>query len=53
MAQATGQASFPLEYVEKDTFKFEDGGIEIVFQPDKGEFTLKQQGTTYKFIKEK
>jgi hypothetical protein len=53
VAQAAGQASFPLEFVEKDTFKFEDGGIEITFQPDKGELSLTQQGATYKFVKQK
>ena len=52
-AQATGQNSFNLVPVEQDIFKFDAAGIEMDFSPDKGEFTLKQGGGTYIFIKDK
>jgi len=51
--QATGQGSFILEPVSKDVFKFDPAGIEMDFRPDKGEFTLKQGGGTFIFIKDK
>lgn len=53
MAQATGQEKFPLEYKEKDTYFFEAGGIEVVFDTAKNEFTLKQGGGSYVFTKDK
>jgi D-alanyl-D-alanine carboxypeptidase len=52
-AQATGQQSFPLDPTEKDGFKFDPAGIKMVFNPDKGEMTLKQGGENVVFTKEK
>jgi hypothetical protein len=52
-AQATGQSAFPLEATEKDKFRFEQAGIEIEFNTDKGEFTLKQGGGSFLFTKAK
>ncbi len=52
-AQPTGQPAFPLEATEKDRFKYEKAGIEIVFRAEKNEFTITQGGTTYLFTKEK
>jgi len=53
IAQATGQSSFPLEATEKDKFRFEAAGINMEFNPDKNEFTLKQGGQNIVFSKEK
>jgi CubicO group peptidase (beta-lactamase class C family) len=53
ISQATGQSSFPLEATEKDKFKFDPAGIEVEFNPDKNEMTLKQGGETVLFTKEK
>ncbi len=52
IAQASGQQSFPLQYIEKDKFKFDEAGIEMYFNTDKNELTLKQSGETDIFIKE-
>jgi hypothetical protein len=52
-AQATGQNSFNLVPVEQDIFKFDPAGIEMDFRPAKSEFTLKQGGGTFIFIKDK
>lgn len=52
LAQATGQSAFPLEPVKKGSFKFDQAGIVIDFNPDKNEFTLKQGGGTFLFTKE-
>jgi CubicO group peptidase (beta-lactamase class C family) len=52
-AQATGQSAFPLEAIDKDKFQFEQAGIEIEFNTDKGEFTLKQGGGSFLFTKSK
>jgi CubicO group peptidase (beta-lactamase class C family) len=53
MAQATGQAAFVLEPAERDLFKFDHAGVEIKFDTLKNEFTLKQGGGSYLFIKDK
>ncbi|TWR25821.1 beta-lactamase family protein [Mucilaginibacter pallidiroseus] len=54
VAQATGQSAFPLDATATaDTFAFEPAGIEMVFRPEKGEFTLKQGGGQFVFTKEK
>lgn len=53
LAQATGQSSFPLESTEKDKFKFEQAGVEIEFNTDKNELTLKQGGGIFLFTKGK
>jgi D-alanyl-D-alanine carboxypeptidase len=51
-AQATGQASFPLEPTASNTFKFDPAGIVMEFNADKKEFILKQGGQEYVFVKE-
>jgi D-alanyl-D-alanine carboxypeptidase len=53
IAQATGQSSIPLEATEKDKFTFDPAGINMEFNPDKNEMTLKQRGETVLFTKEK
>ena len=53
MAQGTGQAAFPLDAVAKDTFKFEQAGIELLFKPESGQMILKQGGGTFTFTKAK
>jgi CubicO group peptidase (beta-lactamase class C family) len=52
-AQATGQSAFPLEAIDNDKFQFEQAGIEIEFNTDKNEFTLKQGGGSFLFTKTK
>jgi CubicO group peptidase (beta-lactamase class C family) len=52
-AQATGQSAFPLDAYDKDKFQFEQAGIEIEFNTDKKEFTLKQGGGNFLFTKDK
>ncbi|MCX8490061.1 MAG: serine hydrolase [Cyclobacteriaceae bacterium] len=52
-AQATGQASFPLDPVERDKFKFDRAGVILEFTPATGEMILKQGGGVFKFIREK
>lgn len=51
-AQATGQSSFTLEATERDSFKFDQAGIVMEFNPTKKEMTLKQGGGNYLFTKE-
>lgn len=51
-AQATGQMQIPLEATAIDKFKFDPAGINIVFNRDKNELTLKQGGGQYIFTKE-
>ena len=53
MAQATGQGQFPLEAVSATKFVFSAAGITILFDPDKGQFTLLQGGQSYLFTKMK
>ena len=53
VAQATGQSSFPLDATEKDKFKFEAAVINLEFNPDKNEMTLKQGGGNFLFSKDK
>jgi CubicO group peptidase (beta-lactamase class C family) len=52
IAQATGQAAFPLEATAKDKFKFEQAGIEMEFNPDENTMLLKQGGAQFNFKKE-
>ncbi|MBN8857157.1 MAG: beta-lactamase family protein [Sphingobacteriales bacterium] len=52
MAQATGQAAFPLEAAEKDKFIFDQAGVVMEFDPDKKTMILKQGGGQYQFTKE-
>jgi D-alanyl-D-alanine carboxypeptidase len=52
-AQATGQPSFQLDATTTaNKFEFNVAGIVMEFRPEKGEFTLKQGGGEYIFIKE-
>jgi CubicO group peptidase (beta-lactamase class C family) len=51
-AQATGQPSFPLECTEKDVFKFDQAGIEMLFTPSEKKFLLKQAGKGFEYKKE-
>lgn len=44
IAQATGQAAFPLEPFEKDKFEFSDAGIILEFNPTENQMTLIQGG---------
>jgi D-alanyl-D-alanine carboxypeptidase len=53
MAQATGQGQFPLEAVSATKFVFSAAGITMLFDPDKGQFTLLQGGQSYLFTKMK
>ncbi|MFC7345916.1 serine hydrolase domain-containing protein [Chryseobacterium zhengzhouense] len=50
-AQLTGQPSFPLEFAEGNTFKYENAGVEIVFSPEKKQLSLLQNGNTLIFNK--
>jgi len=52
IAQATGQPSFPLDAVEKDTFKFDPAGVILEFNTEKNEMTLKQGGGVFLFKKD-
>jgi D-alanyl-D-alanine carboxypeptidase len=52
-AQATGQSAFPLDATTTaDRFEFEAAGIVMEFRPAKGEFTLKQGGGEFVFVKQ-
>ena len=50
-AQGKGQPEFPLEFVEKDQFRFEKAGIKINFSPEKNQMQLLQNGKIYNFTK--
>ncbi len=50
-SQGTGQPEFPLDFVEKDKFKFEQAGIQIIFFLEKNQLQLLQNGKTYNFVK--
>lgn len=52
VAQGTGQPSFDLEASAEHFFKFEQGGIVMVFDPDKKTMTLKQGGGSFLMKKE-
>lgn len=52
MAQATGQAAFPLEASDTDTFKFDQAGIVMEFNPGENTMLLKQGGGEFLFRKE-
>ncbi|WP_312750901.1 serine hydrolase domain-containing protein [Epilithonimonas hominis] len=48
-AQGKGQASFELEYVDKDEFKFAPAKIQVIFFPN--QLQLLQNGKTYNYTK--
>lgn len=50
-AQGTGQTAFPLDYVEKDQFKYEKADLKLTFFPQKNELQMIQRGTTFNFKK--
>jgi hypothetical protein len=50
-AQATGQSEFPLDAKGEHKFVFDGAGLEMLFVPEKGEFTLFQGGEKYLFKK--
>jgi hypothetical protein len=52
-AEASGQDKFPLTTGQKNTYTFPPAGIEIIFDTDKNEMTLKQGGGVFVFTKEK
>ncbi len=52
MAQATGQAAFPLEATAAHQFKFDTAKIRMDFDPSKQTMALFQGGKTYNYIKE-
>ena len=52
IAQATGQASFPLDATEEDIFQFDPAGIVMEFNPTEKSFVLKQGGGVFTFTKE-
>lgn len=52
VAQATGQPSFPLDATDKDTFKFDQAGIVMEFEPATNQMTLKQAGGVFMLTKE-
>ncbi len=51
-AQATGQQAIPLTPSGQDQFRFEQAGIELIFEPAQNQFTLKQGGRNFLFTKE-
>lgn len=52
IAQATGQPSFTLELIGKDSFEFSPAGLEIQFIPQKNLLILKQGGGEFSFKRE-
>ena len=52
IAQATGQPSFTLETIGKDSFEFSPAGVEIQFIPEKNLLILKQGGGEFTFTRE-
>ena len=52
IAQATGQPSFTLELIGKDSFEFSPAGVEIQFIPEKNRLILKQGGGEFTFTRE-
>jgi CubicO group peptidase (beta-lactamase class C family) len=49
MAQATGQAAFPMEATSATTFKFDPAGIVMEFLPEENKMLLKQGGMVMNF----
>lgn len=50
--QGTNQPEIQLEPIEKDTFKFEQAGIVMIFHPEQNTFTLEQGGGKFTFTRE-
>lgn len=51
--QAANQPAFGLTFVSENKFSFDEGGIEMSFDPTKGAMILSQGGTDYPFTKDK
>ncbi len=51
-AQATGQSEFSLTAIKQHQFKFDPARITMIFNPDKKELTLKQNGGIFVFKKD-
>lgn len=52
IGQATGQPSFPLEASATNTFKFDQAGVVLEFNPAEKQMKLKQNGHEFLFTKE-
>jgi Peptidase family M1 domain len=52
-AEGEGQPKFTMKFKQKHTFIFEEAGIEVKFDANKNEMTLKQGGGEFLFTKEK
>jgi CubicO group peptidase (beta-lactamase class C family) len=52
MAQATGQASFPLEAYEKDKFRFEAAQIIMEFLPEENKMVFRQGARQFEMTRE-
>lgn len=52
MGQATGQPAFPLDYFEKDGFKFDRAGLKMKFNTSEKKMTLMQGGREFILEKE-
>jgi D-alanyl-D-alanine carboxypeptidase len=52
LGQAAGQGQLALDAVDKNIFEFETYNIHIEFNPDKGQFTLTQNGKIKIFTRE-
>jgi D-alanyl-D-alanine carboxypeptidase len=52
LGTAAGQSALTLDAVAKNTFEFEPADIHIEFDPDKSQFTLKQNGKVTVFTRE-
>jgi len=52
IGQATGQPGFPLEASAINTFKFDQAGVVLEFNPAEKQMKLKQNGHEYLFTKE-
>lgn len=52
MGQASGQPAFPLDYFEKDGFKFDRAGLKMKFNPSEKKMTLIQGGREFVLTKE-
>jgi D-alanyl-D-alanine carboxypeptidase len=53
MAQATGQGALPLDATGPNEFKYDAAGAVFIFDPANNHITLRQNGKSYLFTKEK
>lgn len=52
LAQATGQAPFPLDAIDKQNFEYKAAGVLMIFDTENRSFTLKQSGAVFEYKKE-